>query len=199
MLPMLSKWVKRLTRQSALDISFSRSNFKSATDLQGLCERLAEILTTRVRAAKNLHMEIEWIVADLRNLGHNVKHWDGVIANWDGIIKDDPYLWVWIEGVDLYEPDEIGDDAKVGVSFRPRVPDKIAFRCPLCWSEMQDRQIRLTIQGHGSVAAPSVEVHFECPGLKDIDGPVGIASMERRRGVRVCTSCGAGLLLPVRS
>jgi len=141
-------------------------------------------------------MEIEWIVADLRRLGHNVKHWDGVIANWDGP-KEDPYLWVWIEGIDIDEPDETGN-AKVGVSFRPRLPDQIAFRCPLCWSEMQDREIRLTIQGHGSVVAPSVRVQFECPGLRNIDGAVGIASVERRRGVRVCTSCGAGLLLPMR-
>ncbi len=176
-----------------LDESFSRSNFLSATDLQGLCVRLSEVLTTRVRAATNLHMEIEWIVAELRKVGHNVQHWDGVIANWEA--KDDPYLWVSIDGVDADEPLDTRT-ATIGVSFRPRLPQKIDFRCPLCWSDMQEREIRLSIQGHGSVSAPSVRVDFECPGLKELHGSVGVASEERRRGVRVCTSCGAGLLLP---
>ena len=186
---------ERSIRTTMLDTSFTRSNFESAPSQQAICARLSEVLTTRLRAAKNLHMEIEWIVADLRALGHEVKHWDGVIANWDGP-KQDPYLWVWFDGIDLDEDACDSSNAKVGVSFRPRLPGEIEFRCPLCWSEMENREIRLTLQGHGSVAAPSVNVHFQCPGLKDLDGAVGIASEERRRGVRVCTSCGAGLLLP---
>lgn len=177
-----------------IDAIFARSRFESEPDRQALCARLAEVLTSRLRAAKNLHMEVEWIVADLRRLGHKVKHWDGVIANWDEP-QDDPYLWISLEGADLYEPGE-SSEANVDVSFRPRLPNQVNFRCPLCWSEMEDREIRLTIQGHGSATAPGVRVHFECPGIRPINDTIGIASEERRRGVRVCTSCGAGLLLP---
>lgn len=65
-----------------IDGTFARSKFEAEPDPQMLCAQLAEILTARIRAAKNLHMEIEWIVADLRKLGHKVQHWDGVIANW---------------------------------------------------------------------------------------------------------------------
>jgi len=151
------------------------------------------VLTARMRAAKNRHMEIEWIVADLRKIGHNVKRWEGVIANWDDG-REDPFLWVSIAPYDSVE-DEPLDDASVGVSFRPRVPG-VVLNCPFCWSEMEDREIHLRIQGHGSVDAPAVSVHFECPGVRDLDGPIGIASVERRRNVRVCTACGAGLLLP---
>jgi hypothetical protein len=78
------------------------------------------------------------------------------------------------------------------------LPDEVAFKCPICWSDMEDREIHLSIQGHGAAAAPAVQVHFQCPGLPDVDGPVGIASVDRRRSVRVCTACGAGLLLPPR-
>ena len=176
-----------------LDDVFSRRSFETAADLQVLCAQLAEVLTDRLRAARNLHMEVEWIVADLRARGHDVSRWDEVIANWEH--PDDPYLWVCLEGVDLDEP-STNPDAKVSVSFRPRIPTKVAFRCPLCWSELVEREIHLNIQGHGSATAPGARVHFECPGLHGIDDTIGAASVERRRGVRVCVSCGAGLLLP---
>lgn len=186
--------------RTGLAPEFSRANLESASDLQGLCARLARILTARVRAATDLHMEIEWIVADLRNVGHDVQWWDAVIANWGGE-KQDPYLWVTLQGVDTLDlssngPDDIAG-AEVTVSFRPRLPRQGDFKCPLCWSRMEERDILLSVQGHGSFVAPGVRVHFECPGVPDLDATVGSASAERRRPVRVCTNCGAGLLLPL--
>lgn len=186
--------------RTGLAPEFSRANFESASDLQGLCARLARVLTARVRAATDLHMEIEWIVADLRNVGHDVQWWDAVIANWDGQ-KQDPYLWVTLQGVDTLDLSSNGPDniaaAEVTVSFRPRLPRQGDFKCPLCWSGMEEREIWLSVQGHGSFVAPGVRVHFECPGVPDLDATVGTASAERRRPVRVCSNCGAGLLLPL--
>ena len=179
-----------------LDGSFSRSNFEAAADLHSLCTRLADVLTGRVRAAKNVHMELEWIVADLRALGHNVQRWDEVISEWEEPRKD-RYLWIWVDEVDI-EAAGPSPDAAVDVSFRPRLPDEIKFGCPLCSSKMEEREVWLRIQGHGSAVAPGVRVHFECPGLDGIDNVVGAASVERRRGVRVCRSCGTALLLPPR-
>ena len=143
-----------------LDPGFSRSNFQSAPDHQRLCQRLSAVLTERIQAAANRHMEIEWIVADLRTLGHNVQHWDGVIANWETL--DDPYVWIWFDR-----------DDTVGVSFRPRLPEQARFNCPLCGSQMTGGEIRLSVRGHGSVSAPSVHVDFECPGLAELHGEVG--------------------------
>jgi hypothetical protein len=179
-----------------LDASFSRSNFESGTDLQSLCARLSDVLTARVRAAKNVHMEVEWIVSDLRALGHNVSRWDEVISEWEEPRKD-RYLWIWLDEVD-FDGEGPSPDATVGVSFRPRLPNEIEFRCPLCSSQMEEREVWLKIQGHGSAVAPGARVHFECPGLDGIDDVIGAESVERRRGVRVCTSCGAALLLPPR-
>ena len=94
-------------------------------------------------------MEVEWIVADLRARGHDVSRWDEVIANWEH--PDDPYLWVCLEGVDLDKP-STNPDAKVSVSFRPRIPTKVAFRCPLCWSELVERAIQAA-RAHAAGAA----------------------------------------------
>jgi hypothetical protein len=186
-----------------LDACFSRAAFEGATDLQSLCARLAEVLTARLRKAADAHMELEWMVADLRALGHNVKRWDQVIADWEG--APDPYLWIVIAGVSLDACDDDDDDdgaeasaPAVSVAFRPRIPSDIAFRCPVCASEMEAREIRLVVQGHGSAVAPGVRIDFECPGLLRVDDVIGAGSVQRRRGVQVCKACGAGLLLPPR-
>lgn len=183
-------------RRTTLDPSFSRSNFESTSDLQLLCARLADVLTARVRTAKNVRMEVEWIVADLRALGHPVARWDEVISEWEQP-RGDHYLWIRLDEVDL-DGDGPSADATVGVAFRPRLPSEIEFRCPLCASQMEQREVWLNIAGHGVTAAPGIRAQFECPGLDRVDEIVAQQSVERRRGVRVCTSCGTALLLPTR-
>ncbi len=111
--------------RTGLAPEFSRASFESDSDPQGLCARLARALTGRVRAATDLHMEIESIVANLRSVGHDVQWWDAVIANWDGRKQGIPYLWVTLQGVDTLNlssngPDDIAG-AEVTVSF-PAAP-----------------------------------------------------------------------------
>jgi hypothetical protein len=166
-----------------LDADFSRAAFEATGDAQALCARLSELLSTRMRSAANRYMELEWIVADLRAIGHHVHHWDGVIANWDDR-RQDPYLWIAVGGTDLDDP-----GPEVSVSWRPRLPEAVV-RCPLCWGELAASEIFLDVLGHGSATAPSMRVRFQCPGMPPFDEPVGARSFQRRQNVRHCTSCG---------
>jgi hypothetical protein len=58
--------------ETMLDVEFSRAKFVGDGDPQQRCRALSDVLTKRLKDAPNSHQAIEWIMADLRQLGHEV-------------------------------------------------------------------------------------------------------------------------------
>lgn len=172
-------------RKGAADFAhrFSTQRFLDAEDHASVSAALAIDIETRLRGATQPHVELEWVVSDLRRCGHNVAAHDGVITNWLDQTED-PYLWIVVGDLDR-------DDSTVYVAWRPRLPECTAQLgyCLRCGHALKAQHMRLDIQGHGSVNAPSVHVRFDCPGLPSIDGPVGIASIARQLSIQVCGGC----------
>jgi hypothetical protein len=105
---------------------------------------------------------------------------------------------LWIAVGDLDRDDNIDVDSNgaivaitVYVAWRPRLPERKAQQgyCLRCGHALEAQHMRLDIQGHGSVNAPSLHVRLDCPGLLSIDGPVGIASIARQLSMQVCGGC----------
>ena len=182
-----------------LDARFARSLFVADGDAQERCRALAEVLTARLAAAVNVEQAIEWILADLRALGHAVVRWDEVISDAWAKPENEHYLWVVLETPARSddEADEATPPRSVYVAFRPRLRD-LPRRCPQCFSEMTACDIRLRVQGHGSAAAPALRVRFEAPGISALDELVGARSLEVAREGMLCSSCHSAWFPPPR-
>lgn len=185
-----------------LDADFSRSKFIEDGDPQQRCRALSATLTKRLEDATNSHQAVEWIIADLRGIGHEVTLWDSILSDAWTEPKHDQYLWVVLDSdADDREDDE--DDpgdirwTSAAVSFRPRLRD-LPKRCPQCFSALTECDIRLRIQGHGSAVAPALRVQFESPGIMPLDALVGAESLDVRRGGFCCGSCGSAWFPPPR-
>ncbi|HEY2515900.1 MAG TPA: hypothetical protein VGI39_33750 [Polyangiaceae bacterium] len=183
-----------------LDSRFARAHFVADGDAQERCQALAEVLTSRLVAATNVPQAIEWVLADLRALGHEVARWDEVISDAWAKPENDHYLWVVLEAASS-DDDEANDAApprSVYVAFRPRLRD-LPRRCPQCFAEMTACDIRLRVQGHGSASAPALRVRFEAPGIPELDALVGPTSLEVARSGMLCPSCHSAWFPPPRS
>lgn len=181
-----------------LGAQFARARFIEDSDPQERCRLLAAALTKRLEDAANSHQCMEWIIADLRALEHEVTLWDQVLSDAWSKPQNDQYLWIVLDaGSGAHDNErEDSNDARwvsASVAFRPRLRD-LPRRCPQCFGEMAPRNIRLRIQGHGSAVAPALRVRFESPGLADVDALIGAQSLE---GVRLHSS-GGGLRPEVR-
>jgi hypothetical protein len=183
-----------------LDAQFARARFIEDGDPQERCRLLAAALTPRLREASNSHQALEWILADLRELGHEVAQWDEIISDAWSSPQNDRYLWIVLDApegddeIDWGHADEV-EWASAFVSFRPRLRD-LPRRCPQCFAELGPCDLRLRIQGHGSATAPALRVRFEAPGMTSVDAMVGSESLEVGRGGFSCESCGAAWFLP---
>ena len=195
-----------MKKNNSADFSrrFSRQRFLDAEDHASVSAALAIDIETRLRGATQPHVALEWVVADLRRCGHNVAAYDGVIANWLDQTED-PYLWIVVGDLDRDDNIDVdGNGAVVAitvyVAWRPQLPERKAQLgyCLRCGHGLTSQHMRLDIQGHGSVNAPSVHVRFDCPGLSSIDGPVGIASIARQLAVLVCGGCNVAFFKTAR-
>lgn len=183
-----------------LDDEFARTKFVADGDPQERCIALSSVLTERLRAAANSDQAVEWMMAELRRLGHLVTRWDEIVSDAWSEPQNDTYLWIALGAGD----DASDSDADVGearwdsaaVSFRPRLRD-LPKRCPQCFSTMSPCDIRLRVQGHGSASAPALRVRFESPGLAVLDVLVGPESLEACRGGFSCDACGAAWFPPM--
>jgi hypothetical protein len=61
---------------NSLDPKYSRVSFDALADAEGLSRELAVALTERIRQASVARDEVWNIVAELRELGHDLSSWD---------------------------------------------------------------------------------------------------------------------------
>ena len=177
---------------TGLGEQYSRRNFENSTDSVSLAQGLADLLTERLRGAKDARAEAGAIILDLKALGHELFSWDEASdgQTWgDDYVRSGPQRII----VELRFPDD--DAPSASVDFGPWPSPAPPTLCPRCQKPMTATLLRVHGVGHGHVASGEVEIEIFLGNLERRTFTVG----QRSRGLQVpglwCSSC-TGLWLP---
>jgi hypothetical protein len=175
-----------------LDEQYSRQGFESSSDSASLAKSLSDLLTERLRSARDVRAEGDAIVRDLKVLGHELFSWDEA---------DDSQTW----GDDYIRPKHQrilvelrfpADEApSASVTFGPWPSPPPAPLCLHCQKPMTPTHLRVYGVGHGHAMSREVSVEVF---LGEQERRV-LTTGQRSIGLQVpgfwCSSCAA-LWLP---